>query len=146
MKQCFECLWPKPGAQTGDEEFVVPMVNQIKLHVGMGPDPESLLSYCAERGIVPQAYSPLAHGAVANDTLTSAVARDSGRSAAQVGLRWILQNNHTPALVVKASKADFAREDADLFGWALNATAVRLLDAAVTPRQDGGRPSWGCTK
>ena len=42
----------------------VPAVNQIQVHVGVGADPEGLLSYCKQKGIVVQAYSPLAHGAV----------------------------------------------------------------------------------
>ena len=38
---------------------VTPMVNQIQYHVGMGPDPDGLISYCAKRNITVEAYSPL---------------------------------------------------------------------------------------
>jgi diketogulonate reductase-like aldo/keto reductase len=88
---CFECL--KGG--------VVPAVNQIQLHVGTGADPEGLLSYCDSKGIVVQAYAPLAAGKVASDSLCAKVGKAHSKSAAQVGLRWIVQNKLHPTLVVK---------------------------------------------
>merc|ERR1712113_998589 len=42
----------------------VPAVNQIQYHVGMTADPEGIISYCKEHGIVPQAYSPMGGGSV----------------------------------------------------------------------------------
>merc|ERR1719326_2610157 len=41
---------------------VVPAVNQLKLHVGMGPDPAGLKSYTESKGMVYMAYSPLGSG------------------------------------------------------------------------------------
>ena len=41
---------------------VVPAVNQVMWHVGMGPDPIGLRSYCALKNITLQAYSPLGDG------------------------------------------------------------------------------------
>ena len=38
---------------------IVPAVNQILFHVGMGTDPRSLKSYCVSKGIQAQSYSPL---------------------------------------------------------------------------------------
>ena len=52
-KQCLECLASDPAGAS------VPVVNQIELHVGMGPDPEGLRSYCMSKNILPQAFSPL---------------------------------------------------------------------------------------
>jgi 2,5-diketo-D-gluconate reductase A len=99
---CFECL--KGG--------VVPAVNQIQLHVGSGADPEGLLSYCKSKGIVVQAYAPLAAGAVASDSLCTKVGKAHSKSAAQVGLKWILQNTLKPTLVVKVSRLAFAHKPA----------------------------------
>ena len=50
---CFDCLLNQPGVT------VVPAVNQVQYHVGMGDDPHGLLSFCAKKGIVIQAYSPV---------------------------------------------------------------------------------------
>ena len=49
---CLACL-------AEDASAVVPAVNQFKFHIGMGSDPEGLLSYCSAHGIAAQAYSPL---------------------------------------------------------------------------------------
>ena len=145
-QSCFECL-AGPG-------ITVPAVNQIQLHVGTGADPEGLVSYHASKGIVTQAYAPLAAGAVATDALAQQVGRslpDGPRSAAQVGLRWVLQSaaagTGRMSLVVKADDAQFLAEDLDVFDWALPAAAVAQLDAATMPKgQQDGRPSWGCAK
>ena len=123
----------------------VPAVNQIQVHVGTGADPEGLLSYCKQKGITVQAYSPLAHGAVVSDPLCEKVGAAANRSAAQVGLRWVL--DRAPSLVVKASKKEYLVDDLDVFGWALPTAAIAELDAATTPQgQQEGRPSWGCAK
>ena len=69
----------------------------------------------------------------------------ANRSAAQVGLRWVL--DRAPSLVVKASKREYLLDDLDVFGWALPSDAIAELDAATTPQgQQEGRPSWGCAK
>jgi diketogulonate reductase-like aldo/keto reductase len=39
---------------------IVPAVNQFELHVGMGDDPEGLVSYTARKGIVVQVRKPSA--------------------------------------------------------------------------------------
>ena len=123
----------------------VPAVNQIQVHVGTGADPEGLLSYCKQQGIAVQAYSPLAHGAVVSDPLCEEGGAAANRSAAQVGLRWVL--DRAPSLVVKASKKEYLLDDLDVFGWALPPAAIAELDAATTPQgQQEGRPSWGCAK
>lgn len=38
---------------------VTPAVNQVMYHVGMGTDAIGLRTYCKEKGIILQAYSPL---------------------------------------------------------------------------------------
>ena len=54
----------------------LPAVNQLQWHVGMGPDPEGLMSYCEQHDIIVQAYAPLASGAVvANCSVCDDVAR-----------------------------------------------------------------------
>ena len=47
-----DCILDDPGR-------VTPVVNQLKYHVGMGADPGDFIADNYERGVVPQAYSPL---------------------------------------------------------------------------------------
>merc|ERR1711871_426993 len=61
-QSCLECL-----LEADYLTHIRPAVNQLQWHVGMGSDPEGLMSYCAAKGVVVQAYSPLAAGAVVRD-------------------------------------------------------------------------------
>ena len=134
-QSCLACL-------RGD---TTPAVNQLQLHVGMGPDPGGLISHCAAEGIVVQAYEPLAGGEVVSDPLCNSVGADYGRSAAQVGLRWLL--SRAPSLAVRSSSAAHLADDLQVFSWELKAADVARLDAATEPKGEaGGRCSWGCTE
>ena len=122
-----------------------PAANQIQLHVGMGLDPGGLVSYCNRRGIVVQAYSPLAAGAVVASDAVAAIAARANRSAAEAGLRWVRQQG--AALVVKAGRAAYLAEDIEAVAgnWTLAPAAMAALDALPEPKgQQEGRPSWGC--
>ena len=85
---------------------VTPAVNQVELHVFL-QQPE-LLDYCAEQGIVVEAYSPLAHARDMNEPVIQDIAKKHAKSYAQVMLRWCLQQNLvvlpksiTPARIVE---------------------------------------------
>lgn len=136
---CMECL-----AASGNN-MARPAVNQIQMHVGMGADPGGLLSYCSSRQIVVQAYEPLAGGEIVTDALCKSVGAAHNRSAAQVGLRWVLQR--APSLAVRAGSEAHLLEDLDAWSWALSGEDVARLDAATQPKGEaGGRCSWGCTE
>ena len=79
-----ECL-------ASDADAVVPAVNQFQYHIGMGPDPTSLVSYCKEKGIVPQAYSPLGDNTtmLVNGPLVTKLGAAHNKSGVQVSLKWI---------------------------------------------------------
>ena len=105
------------------------------------------MSYCNSQNIVVQAYGPLASGAVATDPLCADVGKAYNKSAAQVGLRWILQHQATiaTAIVVKADDLAYLNEDKDIFNWTLTPDDMSILSSATSPTgQQDGRPSWGC--
>ena len=70
----------------------MPAVNQIQYHVGMGNDPQDIVSYCKERGVQIQAYSPLG-GSGQSELITGDLVTQIGQahdvSGVQVALRWI---------------------------------------------------------
>ena len=122
----------------------LPAINQIQWHVGMGPDPDGLVSWCVSRGIIVQAYSPLAAGAIVHDPLCTSVGKSIGHSSAEVGLRWVIQHKNT-AVVVKSKNPVDMKNDLSVFGWDLSQDIVATLDRATEPKgQQDGRPSWGC--
>ena len=131
---CFECL-----AKT---QTVTPMVNQIQFHIGMGADPEGLISYCRNRTIVPQAYSPLGTGSseLLHGNVTTAIGKRHGKSSVQVALKWIQQKD--VAVVVKSGNPAHLASDIELFDWDLDAGDIATLDAKTTP---SGKPSFMCS-
>ena len=56
-----------------DNGSVTPMVNQILAHVGSTPF--DLIDYARSKGILVEAYSPVAHGALLDNDDVSALAR-----------------------------------------------------------------------
>ena len=68
---------------------VVPAVNQIEVSPFL--QQRDVRAFCAGRGIAVEAYSPLTKGARLDHPVVRRIAGESGRSAAQVLLRWGLQ-------------------------------------------------------
>ncbi|MFC7403705.1 aldo/keto reductase [Georgenia alba] len=80
---------PHHFEQLFDATEVVPSINQIELHPYF-QQPE-LRVYHAERGIVTEAYSPIAQGDCLDDPVITGIADRLGATPAQVVLRWHLQ-------------------------------------------------------
>jgi len=97
-QSCFECLKKSMN--------VTPAVNQIQYHVGMGPDPNGLKSYCKGLGVHLQAYSPLGNNASAliDGPILGNIGQRHNKSAVQVALEWIWSNN--VPVVTKIEQAD----------------------------------------
>lgn len=135
-KSCLECLLGQDGVT------VTPAVNQIELHVGMGIDPEGLVSFSTDKGIVVQAYSPLGNGKLISDPLLASIgkAQKPPRTAAQIALKWVVQLGY--AVATKADSSAYLKEDFDIFAWNMTDAQQASLSAATDP---AGRPSWACT-
>ncbi|MEU1290904.1 aldo/keto reductase [Streptomyces sp. NPDC005840] len=94
---------------------LVPAVNQIELHPGL--QQRELRALHTESGIVTEAWSPLAQGAVLGDPVLTEIAARHGRSPAQVVLRWHLQLG--TVVIPKSVTPERIRENIDVFGFAL---------------------------
>ncbi|ASY31277.1 MULTISPECIES: aldo/keto reductase [unclassified Streptomyces] len=68
---------------------VVPHVNQLLVHAGNTPS--GLLAYCESKQILVEAYSPIAHGAILENTDVQAMAHKYGVSVPQLCIRYTLQ-------------------------------------------------------
>ncbi len=88
----------------------VPMVNQIRWFVGL--DPSETVRWCAEHGVVVEAYSPFAHGLIVNHPEIAELAAGYDVSAAQLCIRYLL---HKGAVVLpKATSAAHIQQNAQL--------------------------------
>lgn len=130
---CFECLFKN--------STIVPAVNQVKFHVGMGLDPIGLVTYLKSKNIVLQAYSPLGDGSseLIDGPLVTGIGKAHNKTGAQVSLKWLAQK--PVPLVTKADREEFLEEDIELFDWQLSPGEVSQLDAATSP---AGNPSFMC--
>jgi len=72
-----------------EETGETPAVNQVELHPYL--QQPGLRREHEERKIVTEAWSPLAQGGVLEDPVLTALAKDHGKTAAQIVLRWHLQ-------------------------------------------------------
>ena len=68
---------------------VKPMVNQVLCHISNTPD--ALISYCQSKGMVMEAYSPVAHGEALKNEKIRAMAENYGVSVPQLCIRYDLQ-------------------------------------------------------
>jgi len=125
-----------------------PAVNQVELHPYH--QQRELQAYCAQEGIVLQAYASLGGQdasrakleALGGSLLTSAAvlgaAAAHGVTAAQVLLRWALQKQL--ATIPKSSSEARMLENGAVFGFALSAAEMAALDALE--QGDAGRLCW----
>lgn len=119
--------------------------NQVEYHPFLDQTP--LLNAVREAGMALTAYSPLAKGKVArNDTLKE-IGAGHGKTAAQVSLRWLLQQESVAA-IPKASSKEHAVENFDIFDFELSAEEMKAIRKLSRP--DGRlvnpanlAPDWG---
>ena len=68
---------------------VTPHVNQLLVHAGNTPS--ELITFCQSQGILVEAYSPIAHGEILDNTQVQAMAQKYGVSVPQLCIRYTLQ-------------------------------------------------------
>ncbi|MCC3297877.1 aldo/keto reductase [Arthrobacter sp. zg-Y916] len=120
-----------------DATSVVPAVNQVEAHPWLNQS--DLLKFHDAHGIRTVAWSPLGRGAVLEDPVVKDIAVDTGRSAAQVVLRWHLQNGNT--VIPKASSEDRMAANLDIFSFELSAEQMSALNELDCGRRTGSDPS-----
>ena len=93
------------------EEIKAPVAcNQIEYHVMLDQTP--LRKYLAAKLIPLVAYCPLAQGRAASDATLTAIGRKHGASAAQVALKWLLDQDGVAA-IPKASRSESQKANLD---------------------------------
>lgn len=112
-----------------DETGEVPVLNQIELHPGFS-QPE-LRDFHAQYGIVTEAWSPLGQGTILNDPPLTDIAAATGKTVAQVILRWHLQLGNV--VIPKSVTPSRIRENLAVFDFELTddqVAAISALDVA----------------
>jgi 2,5-diketo-D-gluconate reductase B len=125
------------------EEIKAPIAcNQIEYHVML--DQTSVRSYLAAKSIPLVAYCPLAQGRAASDETLMAIGRKHGASAAQVALKWLLDQDGVAA-IPKASRAESQQANLDALKLRLDDEDRKAI-AALPKNQrlvnPGFAPAW----
>ena len=107
------------------ETEVKPMVNQIEFHPGFMQ--EETLKYCAENNILVEAWSPLGTGRMLNNSTLKEIASKYNKSAAQLCIRWCLQNNALP--LPKSVTASRIKENTEIFDFAISDDDMKVINA-----------------
>jgi 2,5-diketo-D-gluconate reductase A len=106
---------------------VPPAVNQIELSPFLYRTREDTLRRCAAAGIAVEAYSPLTKARRLDDSTVAAVAAETGRTPAQVLIRWSLQKGFI--VLPRSSNPARIAENAAVFDFELDAGQIARLDA-----------------
>lgn len=121
-------------AQAASEARLI--TNQVEHHPYLSIN--ALKATAAALGSSITAWSPLAQGKVADDAVLTAIGAAHGKTAAQVTLRWLIQNG--VIAIPRSSKESRARESFDIFDFALSADEMARIDGLARP--DGRLGDW----
>ena len=106
---------------------IMPHCVQFELHPMRTA--EDIVTYCREKNIAIQAYSPLCRmiGPIRNSEMLKAIAETHGKSIAQVILRWHYQNHTVP--VFKSLKPHRLKENFDIFDFQLSESEMEQVSS-----------------
>lgn len=119
------------------ESGIVPAVNQVELHPAL--QNRAVVEANSARGIVTEAWSPLAQGAVLGDPAVLSIAERHGRTSAQVVLRWHLQQRRI--VIPKSVTPARIAENLDVFGFDLSADELAAIDGLERDGRTGPHPA-----
>ncbi len=118
--------------------------NQFEMHPYL--DQSTLVAACRAKGMAVTAYSPIARGNAKNDEVLVRIGRAHGKTAAQVSLRYLVQQDI--AVIPRTSKVERLEENLSIFDFRL--TETEMTEIGRLARGDGrildwsfsGSPKW----
>ena len=118
--------------------------NQVEVHAFL--DQSKVIAACRRHGMAVVAYSPIARGGVKNEKVIARIAKVHGKSAAQVALRFLVQQDIV--VIPRTSRVERLSENLALFDFALSEAEMGEI-AALASRQGrvvnysySGSPQW----
>jgi len=100
------------------QDFGIPLFcNQIEFHPYLDQLPMLELSY--QHDFLITAHTPLCQGAVTESVILQEIGWEYGKSAAQIALRWLIEQENVVA-IPKASSPEHLRENLSIFDFELS--------------------------
>jgi 2,5-diketo-D-gluconate reductase B len=117
--------------------------DQVEYHPYL--DQTRIREACAQHGMAIVAYSPVAKGRIKNDETLARIGHTYGKTAAQVCLRWLVQQN--VSAIPRTSRIERLSENIDVFDFVLSDEQMgqisrmgsakgRLTDFGFAPKWD----------
>jgi len=116
--------------------------DQVEYHPYL--DQTKLKDACARHHLALVAYSPVAKGRIKNDQTLAGIAERYGKTAAQVCLRWLVQQN--VCAIPRTSRIERLSENIDIFDFSLSGEEMAAIGGLATCRgrftDYGFAPKW----
>jgi len=116
--------------------------DQVEYHPYL--DQTRVLDACARHSMALVAYSPVAKGRIKTDETLARIGAKHGKTAAQVCLRWLVQQN--VAAIPRTSRIERLSENIEIFDFGLSDDDMRQISAmgSATGRLTdfGFAPKW----
>ena len=107
------------------------ITNQIEYHAYLPQD--RMLAALRSHGMILTAYCPVARGQLLDDSTIQEVAKAHGKTAAQICLRWLIQQPMVAA-VPRALEETHIEENLDVFDFALSDAEMKKISGLRSKR------------
>ena len=115
----------------------VVLCNQVEYHPYL--DQSDVLEKARARNMLVTAYSPLARGRAKDDEALREIGEGHGKSAAQVALRWLVQQKNVAA-IPRARSAEHLQENFEIFDFELSEGDLGLISSLNKDQRTGPNP------
>jgi 2,5-diketo-D-gluconate reductase A len=116
---------------------ITPAVNQIELHPEL--QQRSVEERSVRAGIVVEAWSPIARGALVDTPEVNAIAEKYGKTVAQLTLRWHI--DRARIVIPRTIRRERMVENFDLFDFALTPEEIAVFDGLESGKRIGPDPA-----
>ncbi|MDY0029381.1 MAG: aldo/keto reductase [Pseudobdellovibrionaceae bacterium] len=114
--------------------------NQVEYHPFLNQDP--ILDFVRKHNMYVTAYCPLARGLVRTNPAILQIAGHHEKSAGQVALRWLIQQDNVVA-IPKAANPLHIQDNFNIFDFELSADEMAAISALANPEGRIVKPEWG---
>lgn len=121
---------------------VKPVVDQLEIHPGYSQ--EAATTYCKEKGIQVQGWSPLGRSRVLGSPVLSRLAEKYSKSTAQICLRFLVQKEIIP--LVKASSMERMKQNQNVFDFEISKEDMQILECMPQDLWLGEHPDFAIPK
>lgn len=118
------------------ETSIKPVINQVEYHPKLTQ--KTLQDFLVEHDIQMEAWSPLMNGEILSNEVVLEIAERHSKSAAQVILRWDLQNN--VVTIPKSTNTERLVQNSDIFDFELTGEEMTIIAALNENRRIGPDP------